>query len=70
MINLIFLACFKSAFLPFLIIFVSYSGDYSNALLHYEKGVTKLPEVSFMTLFITSLGWTGIPWGEGGEGGK
>ena len=19
-----------------------------------------------MTLFITSLGWTGIPWGEGG----
>ena len=21
------------------------SGDYSNALLHYEKGVTKLPEV-------------------------
>ena len=24
----------------------SFSGDYSNALLHYEKGVTKLPEVS------------------------
>ena len=22
-----------------------------------------------MTLFITSLGWTGIPWG-GGRGGK
>ena len=24
------------------------SGDYSNALLHYEKGVTKLPEVGFI----------------------
>ena len=23
-----------------------------------------------MTLFITSLGWTGIPWGGGGGGGK
>lgn len=22
-----------------------FRGDYSNALLHYEKGVTKLPEV-------------------------
>ena len=21
-----------------------------------------------MTLFITSLGWTGIPWGVGGKG--
>ena len=23
-----------------------------------------------MTLFFTSLGWTGIPWGEGGGRGK
>ena len=26
-------------------VFFRFSGDYSNALLHYEKGVTKLPEV-------------------------
>lgn len=28
--------------------FLCCSGDYSNALLHYEKGITKLPEVSKM----------------------
>ncbi|XP_020625534.1 WD repeat-containing protein 19-like [Orbicella faveolata] len=24
---------------------LEFTGDYSNALLHYEKGITKLPEV-------------------------
>ena len=28
-----------------MICFFRFIGDYSNALLHYEKGVTKLPEV-------------------------
>lgn len=35
-------------FTEYFMFFSPCSGDYSNALLHYEKGITKLPEVSRM----------------------